>query len=97
MMRRFVLGSLLAMGMGMGLALPALAGDATKSIAVTDAWARATPTGAQTGAAYITITNHGKTDDQLIGASTPVAKMAQLHTTIDDHGVMKMRPVKGST
>jgi copper(I)-binding protein len=72
----------------------ACAGSAQQStIAVTDAWARATPQGAQTGAAYVTVANKGAAPDKLISASTPVAAEAQLHTMTNDDGVMKMRPV----
>ncbi|HUB96480.1 MAG TPA: copper chaperone PCu(A)C [Stellaceae bacterium] len=70
------------------------AAQSSSGIAVTDAWARATPPGAKTGAAYITITNKGAASDQVVAASTPVAGMAQVHTTIVDNGVDKMRPVK---
>ncbi|HUZ71697.1 MAG TPA: copper chaperone PCu(A)C [Stellaceae bacterium] len=83
----------MAAALGVGLAPAGLAEGTSAAIAVTDAWARATPQGAQTGAAFVTVTNHGATDDKLIGASTPIATMAQLHRTIDDNGVMKMRPV----
>src|SRR5208337_4082426 len=45
-----------------------------------------------TGAAYLTVTNKGPAD-HLIGVSTPIAATAELHETINDNGVMKMRPV----
>jgi len=61
-------------------------------IAVGDAWARATPRTATTGAAYVTITDNGS-PDQLTGFSTPVAGMAQLHDMKIVNGVMKMRAV----
>jgi periplasmic copper chaperone A len=44
------------------------------------------------GVVYLTITNSGAADT-LIAVSTPVAAMADLHQTINDNGVMKMRPV----
>jgi copper(I)-binding protein len=31
--------------------------------------------------------------DRLVGASTPVAAMAEVHETVNDNGVMRMRPV----
>ena len=58
-------------------------------ISVEHAWARASA--ATTAAAYLTVTDHGQAD-RLVGASTPVAATAGVHETIDDHGVMKMRP-----
>jgi hypothetical protein len=76
------------------LALGAVAQTAPPSIALSDAWARATVTPAQAGAIYVTITDHGA-PDRLIGASTPVAGTAGLHQTIRDGDVMKMRPVDG--
>ena len=85
--------SLLAVSVLAALAQTAAAQGAKPSIEVTDAWARAMPKGAKTGAAYVTVVNKGTTDDQLVGASVPLAAEAQLHTTTNDNGVMKMRPV----
>jgi len=82
---------LLAAALAAGFAVAASAQQST--IAVTDAWARATPQGAKTGAAYVTVANQGSVPDKLVSASTPVAAEAQLHTMTDDNGVMKMRPV----
>jgi hypothetical protein len=62
------------------------------SIACDQAWARPTAGAGTTGAAYLTLTNNGA-PDELVGASTPIAASAGVHETIDDHGVMKMRPV----
>jgi periplasmic copper chaperone A len=63
-------------------------------IAVESIWARATPPGAKTGAVYLTLANKGFADDKLVGASTPVAAMAGLHTELMANGVMEMRPLK---
>ena len=85
--------SLLAVAFLAAFAQAAVAEDTKPTIEVTNAWARAMPKGAKTGAAYVTVVNKGTSDDQLVGASVPIAAEAQLHTTIDDNGVMKMRPV----
>ena len=61
---------------------------------VEHAWARASAGNATVAAAYMTVTDNGR-PDRLIGVSTPVAAEAQLHETIDDHGVMKMRLLDG--
>lgn len=82
----------LAAAFAASVALAAAAAEPS-AIVVTDAWARATPPGAKTGAAYVTVTNKGTAADKLLSASTPVAGEAQLHTTITENGVMKMRPV----
>jgi len=51
---------------------------------------------AKSGAIFMGLQNVGETDDRLIGASTPVARMASLHTNVEDpNGVMKMVPIKG--
>ena len=77
------------------LLLPFLiaAGDAPQ-IQVEHPWARASAGAAKTGAAYMTITDQG-TPDRLTGASTPVADTAELHESMSDMGMMKMRPVPG--
>ena len=62
-------------------------------IVISHAWARATPASAANGAVYLTITNHGTADDRLTGASTAVASKAQMHVTLNENGVMKMRPL----
>jgi copper(I)-binding protein len=73
--------------------LLAAAGEAS-SIQIDHPWARPTPGGAKNGAAYMTIAEKGSAD-RLIGVTTPVAETAELHDTIDDKGVMKMRPAGG--
>lgn len=65
-------------------------------VAVTHAWARATPGAATTGAAYLTVTDNGR-PDHLVGASTPVAATATLHQSRNENGVMQMRPVPDLT
>ncbi len=65
----------------------------TGSVAVRDAWARATPGKAEIGAAYLTL--ESPIADRLTGVSTPIAKTAQLHTMTMEGGIMKMRPLAG--
>ena len=66
-------------------------GAQTGSVEITDAWARATPGGAQNGAAYVTLVS--PTGDRLTGVSSPVAEKAELHQMTNDGGIMKMREV----
>ncbi|CAO3435714.1 copper chaperone PCu(A)C [Azospirillum endophyticum] len=56
-------------------------------------WARATAPSAPNGGAYLSLTNTGTTEDHLVSASTPVAEKAELHTHLNENGVMKMREV----
>jgi copper(I)-binding protein len=62
------------------------------NISLDHVWVRASAGNATTGAAYFTVVDNGS-PDRLHGVSTPIATMAELHETIDDNGVMKMRPV----
>jgi copper(I)-binding protein len=62
------------------------------SITLDHVWARASPGNSTTAAAYLTVTNGGQ-PDHLVSVSTPVAATAELHETINDNGIMKMRPV----
>ena len=57
------------------------------------AWARATPGSATVGAAYFRI--ESPTDDRLIGLSSPVARKAELHSHIEQNGMMQMLAVDG--
>ncbi|HEY2535069.1 MAG TPA: copper chaperone PCu(A)C [Xanthobacteraceae bacterium] len=65
------------------------------SIHITQPWARATPKGASTGAAYMTITNTGKTPDRVSCLSSDASAECQIHVMSMENGVMKMRPVEG--
>lgn len=72
----------------------AAAGPAAPVAAVA-AWARASAGAARTGAAYLTLANHGPAADRLLAVSTPKARQAELHTHLNENGVMKMRQVDG--
>jgi copper(I)-binding protein len=65
-----------------------------QGVQVENAWARATAAGAMSGGIFLTVTDTGA-PDRLVGASTPVAATAELHETVNDNGVMRMRPVAG--
>jgi periplasmic copper chaperone A len=79
-----------------GFVAPAFAqGTGNTSITVEQPWARATPTGAKTGAAYMTLDNKSGTADRLTGASSDVADKLQIHEMKVENGVMQMREVPG--
>lgn len=65
---------------------------ALAEITAEDAWARATPPGARTGAIYLTLVNVGEAD-ALVGAETDAAERAELHTHVHEDGMMSMRQV----
>ena len=54
-------------------------------------YARPTPPGARSGAAYFTIRNLGNAGDRLVGVASPVSKSAQVHSMTMDGNVMRMR------
>jgi hypothetical protein len=58
-------------------------------------YARATPAGAMSGAAYMTLTNKTQTADRLTGASSEIAAKVQIHEMKVANGVMQMREVAG--
>ena len=64
-----------------------------EAIEIRDAWARATAPGQPTGAIYATLVNHGAANEALLGAATPAAAMAVLHTSRATGGVARMRIV----
>jgi len=77
---------------GFVFAVSAVSSAQTRQLEVDNAWARATPGKSATGVAYVTI--QSPTADRLVAAATPVAKKAELHTTMSMSGmVMKMRPI----
>lgn len=78
-----------AMGIAALTLLPVvtLAADIT----VEDPYVRVSRPGAPTGAAFMTITNTGSSDDRLLSAASNVAQRVELHTHKDQgDGVMKM-------
>ncbi len=73
------------------LLLPVIAVAQPASVKLDNVWSRAAMAG-RTGVVYLTITATGA-PDTLLGASSPVAAKAELHESVDDNGVMKMRPI----
>src|SRR5260370_38421808 len=65
-----------------------------KSIIVDHPWARATPAGAKTGAAYMTLINIGSFGDRLMVATTPVADAVHFHSGSEENGVSRMREMR---
>ena len=72
----------------MFIALPAWA-----QVSVEKPWSRATPPGAKVGAGFMQLRNAGAAD-RVVGASTPVAGRVEMHVTLREGDVMKMREVK---
>lgn len=69
---------------------PARAADKA-DIHVDGAWARASIGNLDRSAAYFEIMNHGKSADRLVGVKTVASGKAELHTTIQENDVVRMR------
>jgi copper(I)-binding protein len=63
------------------------------TVAIHDAWARASLGQTGTSAVYMTLEASGEQGDRLIAAATPVARSAELHTHLMEGGVARMRPL----
>ena len=70
------------------VALPAWA-----QVSVEQPWTRATPPGSTVGAGFMRLRNAGAAD-RVVGASSPVAGRVEMHVTLREGDVMKMREVK---
>lgn len=66
-----------------------------KGMAISHPFTRATPPGAKVAGAFMTIENRGKVPDRLVGASSPVAGLVEIHEMAMDGAVMTMRVVRG--
>jgi copper(I)-binding protein len=76
--RRFVASALCLLLVG--AAVDSVAGAAEgEALRLADGWVRATPPGARTAAAYLTLVNDGPAD-VLLEARSPVAATLELHT-----------------
>jgi copper(I)-binding protein len=90
--------SLAAAVLALALAL-ALAGTAQAQtvkadpLTLSNLQLRATPAGMPTGAAYLTIENHGKIADTLVGIECACARSAMMHRTETKNGVSSMSMV----
>ena len=67
-------------------------GGGNPGITIEQPWARAAIQGG-TGGAFLTIRNAGAQPDRLLSASTPLARNTEVHETVREGEVMRMRPV----
>ncbi len=76
----------------LGLLLALLAAPATAQVTIADAWVRGTVPGQKATGAFMNLTS--ATDATLVAASSPVAKVVEIHEMAMEGGVMKMRAVE---
>jgi hypothetical protein len=94
-MRKLILEILAATALTLAAILALAPGVRASDIMVMDAFARASVVStAKAGTAYLTLMNHGTESDRLLSITTDAADKAQLHQTIQENGIAKMRAVK---
>ena len=68
---------------------------AADNVSVHDAYVRLAPPNAPATGAFMVIKNNGNKDVKVLKADNPVSRVTELHTHLNDGGVMRMRPVPG--
>lgn len=86
--------ALLAAALATALAAPAFAGSAADSVTVADPYVRLVPPGQPATGAFFVLKNGDDKDHKVVKAESSAAKVAELHTHLNEGGMMKMRPVK---
>lgn len=71
----------------------AFAAGAADAVAVGDPYVRLMPPGAKATGAFMLLKNGGDKDAKLVKAESAAAKTVELHTHLNEGGVMKMRQV----
>jgi copper(I)-binding protein len=77
---------------GLMISVGALAASADM-VTVQEPYVRLAPPNAPATAAFMVLKNGGDKDVKVMKADNPASKLTELHTHINDNGVMKMRPV----
>ena len=67
--------------------------DEPAGLSILAPWARATR--GKTGVVYFSLTGGGEHGDRLVAAVSEVAGRAEIHTHIEDNGIVRMRKVVG--
>lgn len=68
-------------------------GAVNDHISIADGFVRAVPPNQTISAAFMTLHNEDMNDHKVVSASSPAAKVVELHTHSNDNGVMKMRQI----
>lgn len=66
---------------------------AADHVSVQDPYVRLAPPNAPATGAFMVIRNNGDKDVKLLKVDNPVSRVTELHTHLNDGGVMRMRPV----
>jgi copper(I)-binding protein len=94
-MRKLALEIAVASALTVAAILSLVAVARANEIMVSGAYARASASpAAKTGAAYLTVANHGAETDRIIAAACDVAAGAMFHETAIENGIATMRHVE---
>ncbi len=69
-------------------------GAQAADIAVGDPYAREVPPGQPNSAVFMSLENQSAQDRALVAAESPAAEVVELHTHVNENGMMKMRRVE---
>jgi hypothetical protein len=86
-----VLALMLVLIQGATMAVRASGSVVLGDLEISGAFIRATLPRAPVGSAYLTIVNHGTSDDRLVSVTAPVGHEVQIHEMTVSDGVMTMR------
>lgn len=93
MIRRTLLSAAIAMAL---LPVPVQAhDDHPAGLHVHDPYARTMGRVGTSGAVFFLLHNNTETDDRLIAAASDAAEVVELHTHVDENGVMRMTRIEG--
>ncbi|MEP6547158.1 MAG: copper chaperone PCu(A)C [Gammaproteobacteria bacterium] len=80
--------------LGLLMQPPADAADyRTGNLVVSQPWSSPTPPVASVGAVYFSLTNTGPKAERLMGISSPIARLVEIHQSRQVQGMMQMRAV----
>ncbi len=85
-----IVGIAAVLGMAARAAVAASTEICTGDICVSDAWARATPPGAENAAVYFSVVNKGRTADALVSASSSGTANAMIHRSFLAGNIVRM-------
>lgn len=72
-------------------ALLLIANSAVAEMVIAEPWAAATPPAATVGGGYMQIRNTGSAADRLIAATSPLSERVEMHASMMENGIAKMR------
>ena len=82
---------------GLIILLSSVSFAAVADVVVSDAYVRAPVPGRAMSAAFMTLTNNGSEEKVLVSANAPWADSIEIHTHMNDNGVMRMRQLQSLT